>query len=107
MSVPLLITTTFERRDDAEKMGRMLLEKRLIACAQVSGPVSSSYWWQGRIVSSEEYVLTMKSNEAWYRELEQAICASHPYETPEIVATAISRVSAGYHQWLEAELHNE
>jgi periplasmic divalent cation tolerance protein len=107
MSVPLLITTAFESRADAEKMATILLEKRLIACAQVSAPVSSSYWWQGKIVSSVEYCLVMKSDESLYDELEQLIRELHPYETPEIIATVITRLSEDYRQWLEKELRDE
>ena len=104
MSVPLVITTAFEGRVDAEKMATMLLEKRLVACAQISGPVSSSYWWQGKVVSSEEYLLVMKSDESRYYELEQLIRELHPYETPEIIATVITHLSEDYRQWLEKEL---
>lgn len=104
MSVPLLISTTLESRSDAEKMAIALLEKRLIACAQITGPVSSSYWWQEKIVSSEEYLLMMKSDESLYNKLEQHIQESHPYETPEIVATVITHLSEDYRQWLEKEL---
>jgi periplasmic divalent cation tolerance protein len=102
--MPLVITTAFENRADAEKMATALLEKRLVACTQITGPVSSSYWWQGKIVSSEEYLLVMKSNEALYEELEQLILLFHPYETPEIIATVITRLSEDYRQWLENEL---
>ncbi|MFH2122402.1 MAG: divalent-cation tolerance protein CutA [Pseudomonadota bacterium] len=104
MSVPLTICTTFESRADAEKMATMLLEKRLIACAQISSSVSSTYWWQGKIVSSEEYILVMKSDESLYMDLEQVIQGSHPYETPEIIATVITHLSKEYRQWLEKEL---
>ncbi|MDD3814702.1 MAG: divalent-cation tolerance protein CutA [Desulfocapsaceae bacterium] len=104
MSIPLLITTTFESRVDAEKMATMLLEKRLIACAQISNSVSSHYWWQGNIVSSQEYVLVMKSDKSLYMNLEQVIREFHPYETPEIIATTITHLSAEYRQWLEKEL---
>jgi len=102
---PLLqITTTLESRDDAERLSRVLLEKRLIACARIAGPVDSSYWWQGRIVSSEEFVLTMKSDELRYKELERVILDLHPYDTPEIVATGVTHVGGGYQRWLEKEL---
>ena len=104
MSVPLVITTAFEGRVDAESMAAALLEKRLIACAQITGPVSSSYWWQGKIVSSAEYLLVMKSDASLYDELEQLIRELHPYETPEIIGTVISHLSEDYRQWLEKEL---
>jgi periplasmic divalent cation tolerance protein len=105
MFVPLMITTSFESRIDAEKMAATLLENRLVACAQIAGPVSSSYWWQGKIVSTPEYLLVMKSDESRYDELEQRIRELHPYETPEIIATVITHISEGYRQWLESELH--
>jgi periplasmic divalent cation tolerance protein len=104
MAVPLLITTTFESRADAEKMATTLLEKRLVACAQITGPVSSHYWWQGEIVATQECLLVLKSDESLYQELEQVIRESHPYETPEIVATVITHLSKEYRQWLEKEL---
>ncbi len=104
MAVPLQITTTFDNRADGEKMATMLLEKRLVACAQISGPVSSSYWWRGEIVSSPEYLLVMKSVDSLYQDLEQVIRETHPYETPEIVATVITHLSDDYRQWLEKEL---
>ena len=99
MSGPLLITTTFESRADAEKMANLLLEKRLIACAQITAPVSSIYWWQGRIVTSQEYLLVMKSDESQYPELERLIQESHPYDIPEIIATTISHLSEKYRNW--------
>ncbi|MBU0663155.1 MAG: divalent-cation tolerance protein CutA [Proteobacteria bacterium] len=104
MSLPLLISTTFESRVDADKMASMLLEKRFIACAQITGPIRSTYWWQGEIVSSEEYLLVMKSDESLYNDLEQVIREFHSYETPEIIATAITHLSEDYRQWLEKEL---
>lgn len=104
MLIPLLITTTFESRADAEKIAAALLAKRLIACAQIVGPVGSSYWWQKEIVSAEEYLLVMKSDESLYHDLEQAIRDGHPYETPEIVATVIAHVSEDYKRWMEKEL---
>ena len=104
MSAPLIIATAFESRADAETMAVALLEKRLVACTQISGPVSSSYWWQGKIVASLEYLLVMKSDESLYDELELLIRELHPYETPEIIATVITRLSEDYRQWLEKEL---
>jgi periplasmic divalent cation tolerance protein len=104
MLEPLLISTTFESRADAEKMAAALLDKRLVACAQIAGPVSSSYWWQGEIVFSEEYLLVMKSDASLYKELEQFVQKSEPYDTPEIIATVITHLSEDYRQWLEKEL---
>ena len=49
------VTTTLPDREAANRIGRRLVEERLAACAQVVGPVSSVYWWQGEVVSAGEW----------------------------------------------------
>ncbi len=100
----LLITTTFEHLQDAERLAGILLERRLAACAHIAHPGRSFYWWQGKICEATEYVLKLKSSEVLYPEVEALIRAEHPYQTPEIVATAIVSGSRDYLQWLENEL---
>lgn len=104
MATPILITTTFEHEADAERLARMLLERRLAACARISPAAKSLYWWQGRICETLEYELTLKSSRELYPELEALIRAEHPYQTPEIVATALVAGSAAYLAWLQEEL---
>src|SRR5688572_32403488 len=55
-----VVTTTAEK-ESAEKIGTKLLERRLAACVQISGPVESSYWWNGRIETAREYLCTIKT----------------------------------------------
>lgn len=100
----LLITTTCEHLQDAERLAGMLLERRLAACAHIAQPGKSLYWWQGKICEATEYVVCLKSSEALYPEVEALIKAEHPYQTPEIVATAIVSGSSDYLQWLQDEL---
>ncbi len=104
MKNPILVSTTFANRPDAEKMAVMLLKDRLIACGQITGPVTSSYWWKGSITTSIECILSMKTTAAHYERLEMAIRASHPYEVPEIVAVPITHLSGDYREWMEREL---
>ena len=106
MKNPILVSTTFENRPDAEKMAVMLLKERLIACGQITGPVTSSYWWKGIIITSVECILSMKTTPALYERLESAIKASHPYEVPEIVAIPITYLSDDYREWMERELED-
>ena len=96
--------TTVEKKEDAEKIARVILEKRLGACVQIAGPVSSHYWWQGKIDSAEEYLCVIKSRAELYPELEAAIKKVHPYEVPEIMAVPVTSLSAEYGKWLEKEL---
>jgi len=101
---PILITTTFEDERDAERLARMLLQQRLVACARISAVGKSLYWWQGQISETMEYELTLKSSRELYPEIEALIRAEHPYQTPEIVATAFVAGSSAYLAWLEEEL---
>ncbi|MBC7854032.1 MAG: divalent-cation tolerance protein CutA [Pirellulaceae bacterium] len=97
-----VITTTAERKE-ADAIAEALLQQRLAACVQISGPIDSSYWWNGRIETSREFVLTIKTRRELFPRLEAAILALHPYEQPEILAVAAVEVTPGYLQWLEVQ----
>ncbi len=104
---PILVTTSCASQEEAQKIAAHLLNQRLVACAQVSGPVTSSYWWQGSITSEPEYLLVMKSVRSLFAHITDQLSVVHPYEVPEIVATDIVRINDGYRDWLLAELHRE
>ncbi len=104
MKNALLISTTFEHLKEAEEMADLLLEARLIACAQITGPITSCYWWNGKIEKSMEYLLAMKSIEHLYKDLEREIIDKHSYETPEIIAVPITHASKEYLNWMQQEL---
>jgi periplasmic divalent cation tolerance protein len=98
------VVTTVGERSDAEKIARILLEKRLAACVQIVGPVTSSYWWRGRIETEEEWLCFIKSSESHYEDVERAIKGIHPYEIPEVIATPIIAGLPDYLMWLNGEL---
>ncbi|MEU3397382.1 divalent-cation tolerance protein CutA [Streptomyces filamentosus] len=100
----LTVTTTTDSRDKAEALARGAVEARLAACAQVTGPVTSVYHWKSAVETAEEWRVDLKTTEARYAALEAHLLAAHDYETPEIVATPLVRVSAAYREWLETEV---
>ena len=104
MSDTILVYTTFEEKEEALRIGRILLEKRLIACAQIDSAVDSLYWWNGVIEQAKEFRLLMKSRLSSWNELEQEIRNLHSYDTPEIVAVPVSAISADYDKWLQEAL---
>lgn len=97
-----VITTTAER-SEANAIAEALLKQRLAACVQIGGPIDSSYWWNGRIETSREFVLTIKTRRDLFPRLEAAILALHSYEQPEILAVAAVEVTPGYLKWLEEQ----
>jgi len=94
------VTTTMDKREDAEGIARSLVERRLAACVQILGPLTSIYRWKGRIETAKEWLCLIKSRQSLQGAIEQAIRALHPYETPEIVVQAITAGSRDYLDWL-------
>ena len=97
------VLTTTEKKEDAERIARVLLEKRLAGCVQIIGPMTSRYWWKETIETAEEWLCQIKSRAGLYAELEKEIRENHPYSVPEILAFPVERGSADYLSWLGAE----
>jgi periplasmic divalent cation tolerance protein len=88
-------------REEAEKISQRLLEERLIACANILGPVSSLFRWTGQIERADEYALLMKSRLDLFENLAKTVTTLHSYEVPEILALPILKGSAAYMDWVE------
>jgi periplasmic divalent cation tolerance protein len=65
-------------------------------------PIFSSYWWQQKITSDEEYLLLIKTSVVKYDALEQAILAAHPYAVPEVIRIPIEAGSGAYLAWIQS-----
>ena len=98
------VITTISEKKDAEELAQAVLEKRLAACVQISGPIESRYWWNSRIETAQEWTLTIKTRQDLYKQLEKLLLELHPYDQPEILATAVADVSAGYLKWLTEQV---
>jgi periplasmic divalent cation tolerance protein len=99
--------TTSEKKEDAEKIASEVMEKRLAACAQVIGPMTSTYWWKDKIEKSEEWLCIMKSRKDLYGALEKAIRKVHPYDVPEILAVPVIAGNQSYLEWLDKEVRSD
>jgi periplasmic divalent cation tolerance protein len=106
MHNPIVVSTAFEERLQAEKLVGILLRERLIACGQISGPVTSSYWWKDTLTTSTEFIVSMKTTTLHFERLEQTIRSNHPYDIPEIIAVPITHISEDYREWMQQELLN-
>lgn len=99
----VIVTTTLDDREAALTLGRGAVEARLAACAQVGGPISSSYWWQGRVEDAQEWTLTLKTAADRADALVEHLVAAHPYEVPEVLVTPVTGGHPGYLTWLRRE----
>lgn len=103
MSEYIQVLTSVAERAKAEEIARLLVERRLAACAQVLGPIESTYWWQGSIEKAQEWLVLAKSRRELYAHIEETIRSRHPYSVPEILAVPIVAGHRAYLEWLEAE----
>ncbi|WP_297166588.1 divalent-cation tolerance protein CutA [Thermogemmatispora sp.] len=99
----LEVRTTIDSEEGARKIAQQLVEQRLAACVQISGPIQSVYWWQGTLEQAQEWLCSAKTRADLYSAVEQAIRTAHTYEEPEIIALPLVAGSAGYLRWLETE----
>ena len=104
MSEYIQVLTTVEHKADAEKIAKILVEKRLAACVQVIGPLTSFFNWQEKPDIAREYLCMIKSREDLFFFFLAAIIEVHPYEVPEIIATPIIKGGTDYLNWMAAEL---
>jgi len=98
--VVVLVTTS--SKEEAEKIANSLLNERLIACANIIGPMHSLFWWAGKIEGAVEYVLLMKSCESLFDKLSERVKALHSYDVPEIIALPVVRGYKPYVEWLDS-----
>jgi periplasmic divalent cation tolerance protein len=103
MATHYQVTVTAPTAEEAERLARTSVEHRLAACAQVSGPLTSTYWWDGEVQESTEWCCVLKTVADRLPELMAALRAAHSYDVPEIVATLIEGGDADYLRWIEEE----
>jgi periplasmic divalent cation tolerance protein len=104
MAEYLQVLTSVGSEEEAERISASLVDRRLAACVQVAGPISSRYRWRGKVEHEREWLCLVKTEASRYDELEAAIRELHSYDEPEIVATPIAAGSAGYLTWLSESL---
>jgi periplasmic divalent cation tolerance protein len=104
---PIAVFITAPDKEEASRLADLLIERNLAACVQVLPAIESIYRWQGKIERQSEVLLIAKTLSAKFAELERAVSAVHSYETPEIVAVALTELSDPYRQWLSANVTAE
>ncbi len=101
---PIIAFVTVPSRGEAQRIVENLLEKRLIACANIYGPVESHFWWQDKIDKANEILVLLKSDQRLFAKLSKAIKNMHSYDVPEILAVPILEGFPPYLDWLNTAL---
>jgi len=97
--VALAAVTTVGNLEDARRLARDIVARKLAACAQLS-EIESFYEWDGALQNEPEVRIVFKTTEASWPALEQAIVALHPYTLPAVHAVRLDHVHAPYARWL-------
>ena len=102
MNIVIFVTT--KDADEAKKISQELLTQKLIACANIVSGVQSIFWWEGKIDSTSEVLLILKTKKSLFKKVEKVVKSLHSYQTPEIIALPIVTGSKEYLGWINESL---
>ena len=89
MGKPVLVYITNPSHEHAQQLARYLLEKKLIACANLH-PITGMYWWQGAIEDGSEVVLVGKTCACHVPRIEKEVTEQHEYDVPCIITIPVT-----------------
>ena len=101
MTDAIVAFSTVGKPDDAQRIGRALVERRLAACVNVVPGVTSIYAWKGSISTDAELLLVIKTRREKLGEVRSVLLELHPYEVPELIAMPIEGGHDKYLEWIE------
>lgn len=86
--------------EEAEKIARALVERRLAACVNIISGVQSLYRWQGNVETAVECLMLVKTSRSRFDAIRDSIRQLHSYEVPEILAIPVTNGSQAYIDWI-------
>jgi periplasmic divalent cation tolerance protein len=95
-----VVLTTAGSHEEAQKIARELVDRRLAACVNVIPQIESTYRWQGKVESATEWLLLIKTQARSFETLRDAIKALHSYDVPECIMLEIADGGAEYLKWI-------
>lgn len=93
---------TVGSKDEAKEIVKTLLDRGLIACANMF-PVNSYYYWEGAFQEDSELAVIMKTRVELLDELIAQLKILHSYEVPCIVSWNIAKGNEDYLSWIDQE----
>jgi len=99
-----IVLSTAGSEDEAHKIAHHLVEHQLAACVNIIARTESVYRWQGKVESSREWLLLIKTTAEVFPKVSDAIRELHSYDLPECIAISIEQGSAEYLDWISDSL---
>lgn len=97
------VITTVDSQETAASIAETVVSARLAACAQIAGPITSAYWWEGEVATATEWLVIMKTRQIRYDALAELLQQIHPYDVPEILAVPVVAGNSAYLAWIDRE----
>ena len=97
---------TCSNNEEADKISKILLEKRLVACIKKL-PIESSFWWKGNIDKANEVLLMLESVEENFEKINTEVKKLSSYETYILFCVPVTKTTKEVERWLKEELKNE
>jgi periplasmic divalent cation tolerance protein len=98
------VYAVFADAEEAERIGRAMVEERLAACVNILGPIRSIYRWEGAVESADEVAAIFKTARTRADALIARIAALHSYDVPCVTAWPIDEILETYADWVEASV---
>jgi periplasmic divalent cation tolerance protein len=95
-----IVLTTAGSEEEARKIARVLVDRRLAACVNIVPQIASVYRWQGNVEEAPEWLLIVKTTAAAFGQVRHAIAELHSYDVPECVCLSIEDGSPNYLEWI-------
>jgi len=96
----IFVYITAKDFEEARKIARHLLEKKLIACANIF-PIRSMFWWEGKIEECVEFAIICKTKAEKFKELREEVKKIHSYSVPCICSFVIEEGLREFLEWIE------
>lgn len=95
-----VVMVTAKNKAQAIKIAKGVLEAKVAACVNIIDAIQSMFWWEGKIDSSQEALLIIKTKKSCFQKLVRTVKSLHSYSTPEIIALPIQHGDASYLKWI-------
>ena len=102
-----IVMTTTDDAAEAKRLTGSVVRARFAACAQISAPITSTYWWNGVVETASEYRVEFKTRREFADRLVQHIKALHSYDVPEVLVVPILGGNPAYLAWIDQETSRE
>lgn len=99
----IIIYITTGSINEAKKIGRVLIDEKLVACSNIISPIRSIYKWKGKVCDDKEALMVLKTKKKLFNQIVKRVEKLHSYDVPEIIAMPIIEGSSKYLSWINEE----